>query len=139
VIGVWRAFNGRLHDGKIPPLQRGVVFAGRIADSKKFAEQFAETAKAYSEALDEETALQKFDVRHIDGTMTATERKAYLDWLRAEPEPGHARILSNAKVLTEGIDVPALDAVVFLKPRRSVVEIVQAVGRVMRKSGNKNY
>ena len=52
---------------------------------------------------------------------------------------GSCRILSNARCLSEGIDVPALDAVLFMNPRNSHVDIVQAVGRVMRKAEGKEY
>lgn len=139
IIGVWNALSGRIRNESIPPLRRAVVFAGRIADSKKFAEQFVKTTEAYYEATGSEGEFRRFEVRHIDGSMSATQRKAYLDWLREDPAPGETRVLSNAKVLTEGIDVPALDAVVFLKPRRSVVDVVQAVGRAMRKAPGKRY
>lgn len=139
IIGVWSALSGRAENDRIPPLKRAVIFAGRIADSKNFAREFARTAEAYYEESEDESEFRRFEVRHVDGTMTATERKALLDWLRDEPAPGEARVLSNARVLTEGIDVPALDAVVFLKPRRSVVEVVQAVGRAMRKAPGKRY
>lgn len=67
------------------------------------------------------------------------ERRRKLDWLREEGNNNEHRLLTNAKVLTEGIDVPALDAVVFFDSRESVVDIVQAVGRVMRKAPNKRY
>jgi predicted helicase len=139
IVGVWNALSGRIKNESIPPLKRAVVFAGRIADSKKFSEYFVKTTEAYYEATGSEGEFRRFEVRHIDGSMSATQRKAYLDWLRDEPGPGETRVLSNAKVLTEGIDVPALDAVVFLKPRRSVVDVVQAVGRVMRKAPGKRY
>ncbi|NLA58323.1 MAG: DEAD/DEAH box helicase, partial [Firmicutes bacterium] len=139
IVGVWNALSGRVKDGSMPPLKRGVVFAGTIADSKAFGEQFVKTAEAYYQSSNIEDEFRRFDVRHIDGSMTATERKLLLDWLREEPGPGETRVLSNAKVLTEGVDVPALDAVVFLKPRRSVVEVVQAVGRVMRRAPGKQY
>ena len=139
IVGVWNALSGRIKNESIPPLKRAVVFAGRIADSKKFSDHFVKTTEAYYEATGSEGEFRKFEVRHIDGSMSATQRKAYLDWLRDEPAPGETRVLSNAKVLTEGIDVPALDAVVFLKPRRSVVDVVQAVGRAMRKAPGKRY
>ena len=70
--------------------------------------------------------------RHVDGSTPAIVRAAQLDRLRADPTPGVCQVISNARVLTEGVDVPALDAVVFLQPRKSKIDIVQAVGRVMR-------
>ena len=71
-------------------------------------------------------------VEHVDGSTTAIIRAARLNKLRDDPKPGTCRVISNARVLTEGVDVPALDAVVFLQPRKSKIDIVQAVGRVMR-------
>ncbi|WP_294219714.1 type ISP restriction/modification enzyme [Prosthecobacter sp.] len=64
--------------------------------------------------------------------MNATEKEEKLEWLRAEPPPNTCRILSNVRCLSEGVDVPALDAVLFLTPRNSQVDVVQSVGRVMR-------
>jgi predicted helicase len=139
IIGVWSVLSGRVENEEVPPLRRAVVFAGRISDSKSFTKKFKETADAYNRTDSSGDAFQHFDLKHIDGTMTATERKELLDWLRSETQLTETRILSNAKVLTEGIDVPALDAVVFLKPRRSVIDVVQAVGRAMRKAPGKRY
>src|SRR3712207_9159200 len=67
-----------------------------------------------------------FRSAHVDGTMNALERNAKLDWLRGEPDEGSCHILTNARCLSEGVDVPALDAVMFLSPRKSVVDIVQS-------------
>jgi predicted helicase len=79
------------------------------------------------------------EVRHVDGTFNALERNAQLDWLRADVPDGTCRILTNARCLSEGVDVPALDAVLFLSPRKYVVDVVQSVGRVMRKAPGKQY
>ncbi len=78
------------------------------------------------------TELLDMSVEHVDGSTPAITRAARLDRLRDDPQPGTCRVISNARVLTEGVDVPALDAVVFLQPRKSKIDIVQAVGRVMR-------
>ncbi|HRN30068.1 MAG TPA: N-6 DNA methylase, partial [Terrimesophilobacter sp.] len=67
------------------------------------------------------------------------DRNKELDWLKQDPGAGNARVLTNARVLSEGVDVPALDAVMFLNPRDSVVDVVQSVGRVMRKLEGKKY
>ena len=74
----------------------------------------------------------------MDGQHHALERKAQIEWLKGSSE-GSCRILSNARCLSEGIDVPALDAVLFMNPRNSQVDIVQAVGRSMRKAAGKKY
>ena len=79
------------------------------------------------------------EIQHVDGTYNALQRNTRLDWLRGEVPDGTCRILTNARCLSEGVDVPALDAVMFLSPRKSVVDIVQSVGRVMRKAPGKAY
>ena len=78
------------------------------------------------------------DVVHIDGTMNAYERSKHLGWLRQAGDEGGARVLTNARCLTEGVDVPALDAVLFMAPKRSDIDVVQAVGRVMRRAEGKD-
>lgn len=77
------------------------------------------------------------ECKHIDGSMNATEKGALLDWLRAEPAKNHCKILFNVRCLSEGVDVPSLDAVIFLSPRKSMVDVVQTVGRVMRTAPGK--
>ncbi len=69
--------------------------------------------------------------------MNASEKSAKINWLKAENEANTCRILSNVRCLSEGVDVPALDAVLFLTPRSSQVDVVQSVGRVMRNSEGK--
>ena len=78
------------------------------------------------------------ETRHVDGTHNALERKSRIEWLEGSTA-GQCRILSNARCLTEGVNVPALDAVLFMSPRNSHIDIVQAVGRVMRKAEGKEY
>src|SRR5450756_419269 len=84
-------------------------------------------------------ALAKRTGTFTDGTINALRRNQLLDWLKQDPGPANARILSNARCLSEGVDVPNLDAVLFLHPRNSVVDVVQSVGRVMRRSEGKSY
>lgn len=77
---------------------------------------------------------------HVDGTMSATMRDNELMWLKAQPENNmECRMLTNARCLSEGVDVPSLDAVVFVSPKNSQVDVVQSVGRVMRRSKGKKY
>ena len=110
--------------------------------------------------VDSDTPSQKrlgsVEVRHVDGSMNIMERTSLLSWLSGDlgaPAPTRqassaseseetsvsCRILSNARCLSEGVDVPALDAVMFLSPRKSQVDIVQSVGRVMRLAPGKQY
>ena len=88
--------------------------------------------------VDEQADALRCETRHVDGQHNALARRARIEWLKGDPD-GACRILSNARCLTEGIDVPALDAVLFMSPLNSHIEIVQAVGRVMRKAEGKKY
>ena len=76
-------------------------------------------------------------MRHVDGTYNARARGQRLDWLKADAGIKVCRILSNARCLAEGVDVPALDAILFLHPRKSQIDVVQSVGRVMRRAPGK--
>jgi predicted helicase len=78
------------------------------------------------------TTLQ-CQIEHVDGTFNAKTRGALLDWLKADAGDNVCRILTNARCLSEGVDVPALDAIMFMHPRKSQIDVVQSVGRVMRR------
>ena len=144
IIGVWNALSKHnlrdetnyteLNDPE--PMKRAVAFTGTIKASKDFKDMVKETSAVFDY---EAKGLVKLDVDHIDGKMPNIERNKKLHYLKEEPEEHTCKILSNARCLSEGIDVPSLDAVVFLSPRSSMVDIVQSVGRVMRKSSNKKY
>lgn len=125
------------------PMRRAVAFSRSIAASKQIKNMFAGIVEKYIEQApdDQRGASLRCDVDHVDGTMNALERANLLDWLKADTgkEGITCRILSNARCLTEGVDVPSLDAVLFLNPRNSVVDVVQAVGRVMRRAEGKKY
>ncbi len=125
------------------PMRRAVAFAGTIKDSKQIESLFGQTVQQYAAAhdLEDESGdpVLTCEIQHVDGTFNALERNTRLDWLRADVPDGTCRILTNARCLSEGVDVPALDAVMFLSPRKSVVDIVQSVGRVMRRSEGKEY
>lgn len=79
------------------------------------------------------THLPEFETFHVNGTMTTARReRAMRDFKMAA-----RAVMTNARCLTEGVDVPAVDLVAFLSPRRSRVDIVQATGRAMRRSPGK--
>ncbi len=86
-----------------------------------------------------ESGLLSCAIKHVDGSKNALERANTIAWLQAGDSEGGCRIVTNAKCLTEGVDVPALDAVLFLEPKRSQIDVIQAVGRVMRRSKGKEY
>ncbi|MDN5760155.1 MAG: DEAD/DEAH box helicase family protein, partial [Tomitella sp.] len=157
IVGCWNGLAkraGRSPDGSgfaagAPPMRRAVAFAQDIKSSKQVANLFPRVVDAYRELLtDSENDGGEVDstnldlacqVHHVDGTFNALARHRELQWLKAPIPDGECRILSNARCLSEGVDVPALDAVLFLHPRNSVVDVVQSVGRVMRRSPDKDY
>ena len=124
------------------PMKRAVAFCNRIKDSQKLVEMFKQIQKHVIEdeySGDNRDELVHIDIKHVDGSFNALEKKECINWLKDDIEDGECRILTNARCLAEGVDVPALDAVMFLNPRSSMVDIIQSVGRVMRKSDGKKY
>lgn len=103
--------------------------------SKGIAETFPLLSQHFSESLtpEEQQRTVRIQTRHVDGSMGAAERADALSWLSEEAtDPQECRVLTNVRCLSEGVDVPALDAVLFLSSRSSQVDVVQSVGRVMR-------
>ena len=152
IVGCWKALSKQgLTDnlvGDAAAMQRAVAFCqvievskgGRThkVSSKQIAGMFQAVVEAYQEQEEfEQAAALACEAEHVDGTMNASEKEAKLDWLKSEPPENTCRILSNVRCLSEGVDVPALDAVVFLTPRNSQVDVVQSVGRVMRNAPGK--
>jgi predicted helicase len=128
--------------GDTGPMRRALAFAKDIKRSKLVEAEFARVAKEWRDTLDDEVAATipplDIEIKHVDGTFSAHARNERLSWLkdtRAEAET--CRILTNARCLSEGVDVPALDAILFLHPRKSQIDVVQSVGRVMRRAEGK--
>ena len=123
------------------PMKRAVAFSQNIKVSKEIVSQINELKDSYYEALKPEAQKQtvRVSAMHIDGSMGATQREERLAWLKADIEDGECRILNNVRCLSEGVDVPSLDAVLFLSARDSEVDVVQSVGRVMRTAPGKKY
>ncbi|MCF7902154.1 MAG: DEAD/DEAH box helicase family protein [Candidatus Marinimicrobia bacterium] len=126
------------------PMRRAVAFTQTIKVSKKITGIFNGVTNTYVEALPKSKQEQMVSVasKHIDGTMSAPERDEMLSWLKSDDtntESNECRVLTNVRCLSEGVDVPSLDAVMFLSARNSQVDVVQSVGRVMRKSPGKKY
>ncbi len=114
-----------------PPMHTAVAFSNTITNSKAFTENC-------NEHPDSDSAIV-CEVKHIDGKTPARVRSDRLRWLRDSHNPNECRILSNARCLSEGVDVPALDAIIFLNPKSSQIDIAQSVGRVMRKAPHKKF
>ena len=81
----------------------------------------------------------KMKAVHLDASSNVLRRNSELRALANADKENECRILCNVRLFTEGVDVPSLDAVVFLDPRASEIDVVQAVGRVMRKSPGKEF
>lgn len=155
IVGCWRALakQDTQHDlaSDPQPMRRAVAFCQVIevnkgakthkVSSKNIAGMFervvndyrAELIKSNPETQDAVSQLA-CEAKHVDGGMNAAEKQEKLEWLKAPIPDDTCRILSNVRCLSEGVDVPALDAVLFLTPRNSQVDVVQSVGRVMRQS-----
>ena len=157
IVGCWKALSKQGASQDLSddhnPMRRAVAFCQVIepknasrthkVSSKNIASMFKLVVDAYQEqeantAPEEDTALYLHcEAEHIDGSMNASEKDTKLSWLKADIPEDTCRILSNVRCLSEGVDVPALDAVLFLTPRNSQVDVVQSVGRVMRKAEGK--
>ncbi|MEK1301195.1 hypothetical protein HCX99_09775, partial [Limosilactobacillus fermentum] len=111
------------------PMKRAIAFTDSIKHSKVLSNEFESVVNEYLDARSTESF--SVDVKHVDGGLNALQKEEALDWLADDNiEDNHARVLSNVKFLTEGIDVPNLDAIIFFSPKKSQVDIVQAVGRI---------
>ena len=126
------------------PMRRALAFCRDIASSKLVRDEFSDVVSEYlgsDEVKEREVDLARHqlscEIKHVDGTFNAKTRGELLDWLKAETEDQTCRILTNARCLSEGVDVPALDAIMFLHPRKSQIDVVQSVGRVMRRAPGK--
>ena len=157
MIGAWNGLakrSGGLQgkkggfDEDAEPMRRTVAFAKDIKTSKLIAESFPALVSSHQQLLREHAVLNDVSLhnvdlevaaQHVDGSMNALERGNKISWLEADIPANETRVLTNARCLSEGVDVPALDSVVFFNPRNSMVDVVQSVGRVMRKSEGKDY
>ena len=149
LLGCWDALadpEGILSDRNVTgdrhnPLLRAITFTNTIKASKLVEAHWKDVVDIVHGQTDEEhrASLLPLAVAHVDGTRNSLDRQRKLAWLQKEDTDDQAvcRVLTNARCLTEGVDVPALDAVLFLAPRKSQVDVVQAVGRVMRKAAGK--
>ena len=153
LTGCWNALAKRKNPGSnvdygsdCSPMRRAVAFCRDIKASKQVTDQFPDLVNGTSglSNLTNADASDNLQVecRHVDDTMNAAVRAREMDWLTegagTDEEPV-CRILTNACCLSEGVDVPTLDAVLFLSPRNSQVDVIQAVGRVMRRAEGKDF
>jgi len=156
IIGCWKALSKQGAQNDLTddqnPMKKAVAFCQVIepqnfknsnakthkVSSKKISGMFQSVVEAYQEAEKENLKTNLIcEANHIDGSMNASQKEEKLNWLKAKTEENICRILSNVRCLSEGVDVPSLDAVLFLTPRNSQIDVVQSVGRVMRKAEGK--
>ena len=128
-IPVQKAFARCLQDYKIT---KSIAFNSTIKQSKALTPASkVDTKEKYPILRD------AVDIRHVDGKVNSFRRKEQIDWLAEEDKDEPYKILSNARLLSEGVDVPAVNGVIFLSEKKSQLDIVQAVGRCLRKSAGK--
>ncbi|WP_416882848.1 DEAD/DEAH box helicase [Marivita sp.] len=145
IIGCYKALTKHELIGEIAenpkPMKRALAFCKNIAVSKMITEEFAAVVEEYrnnDEIGDTSGPALDVQTRHVDGTFNAKQREDCLDWLKAETDDDTCRVLTNARCLSEGVDVPALDGIIFMHPRNSQIDVVQSVGRVMRRAEGKD-
>ena len=143
IIGCWK---GLLDQGQEDGhrLKNAVAFCSTIAESKRITDYFQKTVDAFIDYEKEQgNDYPEFHCKldHVDGMMDSNSRRDKVQWLEntESGENAACHILSNARCLSEGVDVPSLDAVMFLQPKKSRIDIIQAVGRVMRKFAGKQF
>ncbi|WRB71958.1 DEAD/DEAH box helicase [Helicobacter pylori] len=119
------------------PSQRAISFCKSINTSKNIKDSFETIMECYDEELKKKSFKNlTISIDHIDGTMNCKVRLEKLEELNTF-KPNTCKVLSNARCLSEGVDVPALDSIVFFDGKSAMVDIIQAVGRVMRKAKHK--
>ncbi|GAA8659334.1 hypothetical protein KYTH86_02870 [Helicobacter pylori] len=125
------------HQYDTAPSQRAISFCKSIQTSKNIKDSFETIMECYNEELKKKSFKNlKISIDHIDGTMNCKVRLEKLEELN-EFQPNTCKVLSNARCLSEGVDVPALDSIIFFDGKSAMVDIIQAVGRVMRKAKRK--
>ncbi len=124
------------------PARSAIAFTNRVKTSKWVADTWRQVIEVINKDEEDSKCFLDLNVEHVDGSTPASERVKYLRSLEksadgCEADSQVCQVVSNARVLSEGVNVPSLDAVLFLDPRSSPIDITQQVGRVMRKSPGK--
>ncbi|MCY4527853.1 MAG: DEAD/DEAH box helicase family protein [Chloroflexi bacterium] len=143
VLGVSLALNGVTEGTDLErpaKLPRTMAFANSIARSTWYAKALVDpqVLRATTKRMESGRAM-KVTARHLDASASALQRNRELRELAQAGSKNECRVICNVKLFTEGVDVPQLDSVAFLDPRDSQVDVVQSVGRVMRKAPGKRF
>lgn len=118
-------------------MHTALAFCSTIKKSRSITDIFNTYASDYYQAMpaEQRETVAEVEAQHVDGSMNAMTRQEKLQWLKETNVSGRdCHILTNVRCLSEGVDVPALDAIIFLSSRNSQVDVVQSVGRVMRRA-----
>lgn len=133
IVGCYKALAKKnLHKEGKAPMRRALAFCDSIIRSKQVADVFGHIVEEFNK-FDSDSSSLGIESRHVDGTFNSEARAEVVHWLRRDPVGNQCKVLSNVRCLNEGVDVPELDAILFLHPRKRQVDVVQAVGRVMRR------
>ena len=138
------AFLAGAHSNNESDSVRSVIaFLNRVKFSKEIAkainsESVQKWLETYFKRLGVDKNPNEFLVEHVDASHSITTRNKHLRKL-AGAQNSSPYCISNVGIFGEGTDSPDLSAVAFLAPRRSPVDVIQAVGRAMRKSKHKNF
>ncbi len=113
-------------------LRKAFTFHGKVASAKSFTDKSKPYGidKIFNLVEPEKEKQKSLGFFHVNGTMPSGERSNILK----EFERVDIGIMSNARCLVEGVNIPAVDTVAFIDPKRSLIDIVQATGRAMRKA-----
>lgn len=113
-------------------LRKAFTFHGKVASAKSFTDTSKPYGidKIFNLVEPEKEKQNNLGFFHVNGTMPSGERSNILK----EFESVDIGIMSNARCLVEGVNIPAVDTVAFIDPKRSLIDIVQATGRAMRKA-----
>ena len=143
IIGAYKGLRGDWSNSEdLRSMKRVLAFAKDIKSSKFVKSHFSAVIEKYLNHQDPEDTHFEVAVDHVDGTYDTKKRSELISWLENVDDENQdssvCHMLSNARCLSEGVDIPALDGVIFFHPRKSVVDVVQSVGRVMRKASGKD-
>ena len=148
IVGCIKALSKNMNVNSKPLMEddadfmhTAVAFCPKIAYSKNLTKHYAEIQEKFFQDMPLEIRRKcvQIQMTHVDGSMNAEERRPIIDALKNVADENKCQIVSNVRCLSEGVDVPSLDAVIFLSPKKSGVDIVQAIGRALRISKNKKF
>ena len=114
-------------------IKRVLAFHQRIKNSSRFAEKFGKWVDSYNKEYPQDGYDRvSVKVEHLDGSDSVSRRNELVNWLKGDVPDGECRMVSNARVFIEGVDVPSLNAIIFVQPKSAHVDVIQSIGRVLR-------